>query len=51
MIFAGLMMLIRPSAAKQLNAASTITLRGSGILLILCILLMIAGFVLILRRK
>lgn len=51
LIFAGLMMLIRPSAAEQLNAASTITLRGSGILLILCILLMIAGFVLILRRK
>ena len=51
LIFAGLMMLIRPSAAEQLNAASTITLRGSGILLILCILSMIAGLALILRKK
>ena len=42
---------VAPEAAEQLNASSTITLSGGGVWLILCVLSMIAGLVLILRRK
>ena len=47
----GLMMVISPGAAEQLNTASTITLNGSGVLIALCVLLMVTGAVLILRKK
>jgi len=51
LILSGIMMVTSPSAADQLNAASTITISGSGVLLILCVLSMVVGFVLILRKK
>ena len=51
LILSGVMMVTRPSATEQLNAASTITLSGSGIFLILCVLSMVVGLVLILHKK
>lgn len=47
----GLLTLLRPSSAQELNASSAITLNGSGILLGLFLLLMAAGVLLILRKK
>ena len=51
LILSGIMMVANPAAAEQLNAASVITLNGSGLMLLLCILSMAAGLMLILRRK
>ena len=51
LILSGVMMIISPSATDQLNAASTITLNGSGVLFIICVLSMVVGLVLILRKK
>ena len=51
LILFGAMMVLSPSAAEQLNAASTVTLSGSGILIILCVLSMVIGLALILRKK
>ena len=51
LILSGVMMIISPSATDQLNAASTITLNGSGVLFVICVLSMVVGLVLILRKK
>ena len=51
LILFGAMMVLSPSAAEQLNASSTVTLSGSGILIILCVLSMVIGLALILRKK
>lgn len=51
LILFGVMMVMSPSTTEQLNTASTITLSGSGVLLILCVLSMVVGLVLILRKK
>lgn len=51
LILSGIMMVANPAASEQLNAASVITLNGSGLMLLLCILSMAAGLMLILRRK
>ncbi len=51
LILYGFIMVISPSATEQLNAASMITLNGSGVVLILCILSMAIGLMLILRKK
>lgn len=51
LILSGIIMVVSPSATEQLNAASMITLNGSGVILILCILSMVIGLVLILRKK
>ena len=51
LILSGIMMVVSPDATEQLNAASTITISGSGILLVLCVLSMVAGLILILRKK
>ena len=51
LILAGIMMVISPGAAERLNAASMITLNGSGVMLILCVLSMVIGLILILRKK
>ena len=40
-----------PDAADRLNESSAVTLNGSGLLLLLCVLFMAAGLVLILRKK
>ena len=44
-------MLAVPDAADRLNESSAVTLNGSGLLLVLCVLFMAAGLVLILRKK
>lgn len=51
LILSGIMMVTSPSATEQFNTASTITISGSGILLILCVLSMVVGLILILRKK
>ena len=51
LILFGVLMVMSPSATEQLNTASTITLSGFGVLLILCVLSMVIGLVLILRKK
>lgn len=47
----GIVTAINPSAAEQLNTSSTVTLNGSGVITVLCALLMAAGAVLILGKK
>ena len=47
----GAVMLAGPDAADRLNESSAVTLNGSGLLLVLCVLFMAAGLVLILRKK
>ena len=51
LLLSGIMMVASPGAAEQLNAASMITLNGSGVVLVLCILSMAIGLILILRKK
>lgn len=47
----GALMLLRPAAAEKISQSSTVTLDGSGLLLLVFVLLMAAGAVLIFRRK
>ena len=49
LILFGLFLMTRPSSVHQLNESSVITLNGSGILMVLWMLLMIAGVLLILK--
>ena len=51
MLLFGALLIVHPAAADQLNASSAITLNGTGILITLCLLLMTAGVVLILKKK
>lgn len=51
LILFGVLMIVRPSAAEHLNASSTITLNGSGMLIALSLLLMVIGMVLVLKKK
>ena len=47
----GISSILRPTAVQQLNDSSMITLNGSGILLLVCILVMACGLLLILKKK
>ena len=51
LVLAGIMMIASPTSVDKLNESSVITLNGSGILLLLCVLSMIVGAILILRKK
>lgn len=51
LILTGLLVLLRPDTAEQLNASSAVTLNGTGILMFLCVAVMAVGLVLMLRRK
>lgn len=51
LILSGVMMVASPSTTEQLNEASTVTISGSGIILILCVISMVAGLILMLRKK
>ena len=51
MILVGLSILASPPIAQQVNASSTITINGSGLLFLLCTLLIMIGMFLIFRRK
>ena len=46
----GIVTLLRPAAAERLDASSMVTVSGSGILMIFCVLVMLAGLGL-LRKK
>ncbi len=51
LILSGGMMLIQPSAAQQVNASSTVTVNGSGILSLLCVSAVLIGIYLIFKRN
>ena len=51
LILSGILMIVQPSAMEQVNASSTITLNGTGILIILFVLLMIVGIILTMKKK
>lgn len=51
LVLLGIFLIVRPSAAAQLNEASAITWNGTGILMTLFLLLMAAGAALVLKKK
>jgi len=51
LILIGVMMVLSPNTTEQLNDASVVTLNGSGVFLLLCILSMVTGLILILRKR
>lgn len=51
LLLVGALLVLRPDAAERLDAASAVTLNGSGIALALCVLAMLAGFFLLVRKK
>lgn len=51
LIASGLLLILRPSAVNQINESSTVTLNGSGLLMLLFLLMMIAGVILTLKKK
>lgn len=51
LVLYGALMLIRPASAQRISESSAITLDGSGILLLVFILLMAAGAALVFRKK
>lgn len=51
LILFGIFLVMHPSSADQINESSTITLNGTGILMLVSVLLMAAGIVLILKKK
>ncbi len=51
LILFGILTVIHPSSASQINESSMITLNGTGILIALFVLLMILGIILTFKRK
>lgn len=51
LLLIGVLLLVSPQTADTLNAASAITLNGSGIAMLACVAAMAAGLVLLLRKK
>lgn len=51
LILFGILTVILPSAAEQINESSMVTLNGTGILITAFILLMIVGIIMIFKRK
>lgn len=51
LILSGISMFVQPSAMDKMNESSTITLNGTGMLILLFILLMIIGVILVLKKK
>ena len=51
LILFGILTIIHPSSVSQINESSMITLNGTGILIVLFVLLMILGIILIFKRK
>lgn len=51
LVFVGALLIFAPERSEALNAASAVTLNGSGIALLVCLAAMLAGAWLILRRK
>lgn len=51
LILFGILMAAQPASVDQLNASSTVTLNGSGMLIVFFLLLMVIGMVLVLKKK
>ncbi|MCM1148766.1 MAG: helix-turn-helix domain-containing protein [Butyricicoccus sp.] len=51
LVLYGALMLLRPAAAEQISESSAVTLDGSGLLLLVFVLLMAAGAALVFRKK
>lgn len=51
LILFGIFMILCPSAMESVSGSSTITLNGTGVLIIAFVLLMVIGIVLTLRKK
>ncbi len=51
LIIVGLATLLYPPAMEQMNESSAITINGAGLLFLFCIVIMVIGIYLILRRK
>ena len=51
LIIWGIITIIQPSTAEQISNSSAITIDGTGILLLLCMILMVIGVVLFLRKN
>lgn len=51
LILFGILTVIHPSAAEQINGSSMVTLNGTGILMIAFILLMAVGIIMIFKKK
>ncbi len=51
LILFGVLIVVRPSSVDFINESSMITLNGTGLLLILFVLLMVLGSILILKKK
>lgn len=51
LVLYGILMLLRPSAAERISESSAVTLSGSGLLLLVFVLLIAAGAALIFRKK
>ena len=51
LILFGVLTVIRPSSVDRFNASSAITLNGTGVLILLFVLLMVLGTTMILRKK
>lgn len=51
LLLTGLIMILHPAAMQKINASSAVTLNGFGILLLFCVLAMVVGMILILRKK
>lgn len=51
LILFGVIMMIHPSSAEQLNESSMITINGTGILIALILLLILIGVILIFKKK
>lgn len=51
LILTGILMMVQPSAIDKINESSTITLNGTGILMILSVLIMVIGIILTLKKK
>ena len=50
-ILFGILMIVQPSFTERLNESSMITLNGTGILMVLFLLLMLTGILLIIKKK
>ena len=51
LILFGILMVAQPSVMDQVNTSSTITLNGTGMLMILVVLLMVVGVILTVKKK
>ena len=51
LILFGILMILRPSSIEQLDGSSTVTLKGTGLLIALFLLFMAAGIILIFKKK